>query len=123
MSLLRYHLRPFGSSQRNPQKRYSAVISYLKQAPPNPALQLTLAAAYSRNGDMEEALGILTKLAESEPESAPAHFNLASIYAHQKRFREAVDEYRFALRLNPSDDVTRISLVKALVMLAQYADA
>ena len=52
-----------------------------------------------------------------------AHFNLATEQAHQKLYRASVAEYREALRLDPSNDVARTSLVKALTILAEYTEA
>jgi tetratricopeptide (TPR) repeat protein len=95
-------------------KRFSAAIAYLKPAPEDPDLQVTLAVVYSQNGKNDEALAILTRLVKVHPNSPLAHFNLATIYANQKRFRESVDEYKETLRLDSSNDVARISLVKAL---------
>ena len=45
------------------------------------------------------------------------------MYANQKSFRPAADEYREALRLNPADGETRFALAKCLVFLAEYTEA
>src|SRR5713101_4235460 len=42
------------------QKRHSAAIAYLKDAPPVPMLQNDLAIAYSKNGNVSEAVQVLT---------------------------------------------------------------
>jgi len=49
--------------------------------------------------------------------------NLATIYAREKRFRPSADEYRETLRLDPANDLARISLVKALTALAEFDEA
>ena len=54
---------------------------------------------------------------------ANAHFNLATIYADDKRFREAADEYAAALKLEPDNDVTRLALAKAYAESANYQEA
>jgi tetratricopeptide (TPR) repeat protein len=105
------------------QKRYSAAIQCLQDAPADNGLQLNLAIAYSKNGDKDQAIAILSSLVKSQPDLALAHFNLASVYAQQNRFREAADEYGKALGLDPSNDVARVSLVKALTILSQYSEA
>jgi Tetratricopeptide repeat len=43
--------------------------------------------AYSQHGKNDEVLAILTRLAKAHPNSPLAHFNLATIYANQKRLR------------------------------------
>ncbi|PYT33472.1 MAG: hypothetical protein DMG58_07290, partial [Acidobacteria bacterium] len=60
---------------------------------------------------------------KDEPGSSLAHFNLATIYAREKRFRPSADEYREALRLDSGNDVARVSLVKTLVGLAEFDEA
>jgi tetratricopeptide (TPR) repeat protein len=45
------------------------------------------------------------------------------IYALQNRFREAADEYYQALRNDAANDTSRISLVRALVVLGEFNDA
>src|ERR1035441_5200401 len=88
-----------------------------------PALMNNLAIAYSKNGNVDEAIAVLRKIIQAEPNSALAHANLASAYTQQNRFREAADEYHEAVRLDPSNDVARLSLVKALVTVAQFSEA
>jgi len=48
---------------------------------------------------------------------------LGLAYTQQSQFRQAVGEFREALRLDPSNDVTRLSYVKALIILAEFQTA
>ena len=105
------------------QKRYAAAIGCLQNAPLDPGLQINLAVAHSRNGNTDESIGILQKLIETDPGSAEAHSNLAVIYALRNRFRESADEYYQSLRLDASNDLSRISLVRALVILGEFGNA
>ena len=105
------------------QGRYTAAITFLLGAPKDPVLQTNLAIAYAQNGKGEDSLKLLGQLVQAQPDSALAHFNLATEQAHQKLFRAAVGEYRECLRLDPSNDVARTSLVKALNILAEYNEA
>ena len=102
------------------QKRYAAAITYLQNAPSNEALQLNLAIAHSKSGNTAEALQILSRMVKEQPSSAQAHSNLGIVYTQQGRYREATDEFREALQLDPSDDVVRLSYVKALGVLAEF---
>src|SRR5438132_2891615 len=105
------------------QKRYSAAIAYLKDGPSDPALQDDLAVAYSSNGDVAEAVKLLQHLVQQNPSSTDRHARLGIAYTQESQFRQAVDEFREALRLDPSNDVTRLSYVKALIVLAEFQTA
>ena len=102
------------------QKRYSAAIAYLKDAPRVAMLQNDLAIAYSKNGNVGEAVQVLTNIVKQDPSSAEAHSNLAIAYTQQNQFRQAVEEFKEAHRLAPNDDTIRLSYVKALVVLAEF---
>ena len=66
------------------EKRYSAAISLLANALHAPGLLNNLAIAYSKNGNLDEAVAVLQKVIQLEPASALAHANLASAYAQRK---------------------------------------
>ena len=80
------------------EKRYTAAIAELKNAPPDEVLQLNLAIAYSKNGNTDEALQILSAWSKSIPTYAQAHNNLGLVYTQQKRFSEAAKEFEAALQ-------------------------
>lgn len=105
------------------EKRYDAAISVLKNAPPDVVLQLNLVIAYSKTEDNETAIQILTQMIKDRPAYEPAYAALASIYTQQNRLEDAVTQYQEALRLNPKDDLARVSYVKALVLLTQFRNA
>src|ERR1700730_3931983 len=105
------------------QKRYSAAIAYLKDAPPVSMLQNDLAIAYSKNGNVIEAVQALTDIVKQEPSSSEARSNLAVAYTQQNQFRQAAEEFKKAHRLAPNDDTIRLSYVKALVVLAEFNTA
>ncbi len=103
--------------------RYSAAIDVLKHAPPDQVLELNLAIAYSKNGNLPEAINALADLAKKYPSYAQAHSNLGIAYTQQNRYREAAQEFETALHLDPANDVVRLSYVKALIILAQFDTA
>src|SRR5215831_1954376 len=105
------------------QNRYSAAIAYLKDAPADPMLQDDLAVAYSSSGDVSGAVKLLTALVQQDPTSADRHARLGIAYTQQSQFRQAADEFREALRLDPSNDITRLSYVKASIILAEFQTA
>jgi len=105
------------------EKRYTAAIAALKNAPADEVLQLNLAVAYSKNGNLDDALKTVSAIVKEHPTYAKGHLNLGIVYTQQNRFGEAALEFQEALRLDPSDDVARLSYVKALVVLAQFEAA
>src|SRR5881275_3078642 len=105
------------------EKRYSAAIAYLKDGPMSPVLQDDLAVAYSSNGDVAEAVKLLTELVQQNPSSADRHARLGIAYTQETQFRQAADEFREALQLDANNDVTRLSYVKALIVLAEFQTA
>lgn len=105
------------------QKRYSAAIAYLKEGPPDPTLQDDLAVAYSGNGDVAEAVKLLAQLVQQNPSSADRHARLGVAYTQGSQFRQAVEEFREALRLDPNNDSTRLFYVRALIILAEFQTA
>lgn len=109
------------------QKLYSAAIGYWDKAlslePGNIDAGIARAIALSENGDQNVAISSLQQIVRAHPDLSVAHFNLGTVYANQKSFRPAADEYREALRLNPADGETRFALAKCLVFLAEYTEA
>jgi tetratricopeptide (TPR) repeat protein len=105
------------------QRRYSAAIAYLENAPPAEELQLNLAIANSRNGDISRAIDILSLLVKEHPNSAQAHSNLGIAYTQQDRYREAASQFQKAIQLDPRTDQDRISYVKTLCVLAEFPTA
>jgi tetratricopeptide (TPR) repeat protein len=112
------------------QKRYQAEIFYLREALASDApkhlafdLQLELGAAYELNGDTDQAVDTLRSVVASNPDSAKAHFNLATEFADHVRYKEAAAEYKETIRLDPGDNSARLSLAKALVEATEDAAA
>jgi tetratricopeptide (TPR) repeat protein len=113
------------------QKLYSAAIGYWDKAlslnmgrdPGNIDIGIARAIALSENGDQDAAASSLQQIVKTHPDLAVAHFNLGTVYANQKAFRQAADEYREASRLSPSNQETRFALAKCLVFLAEYTEA
>jgi tetratricopeptide (TPR) repeat protein len=109
------------------QRRYVAALSFWRHAlelqPDDPNIELSIAVGHSRNGDPERAIHLLETLVARKPDFAPAQFNLATMYAHQTRFREAADHYARALELDPKDDAARLALAKALTTIGAYEEA
>ncbi|MFZ1015049.1 MAG: tetratricopeptide repeat protein, partial [Terracidiphilus sp.] len=123
------------------ERRYDAAMDYWKQAlriqPDAPDMQLALAtttykAAKARQDSglppldgagVTDAIRLLTDLLKSDPNNTAAHFTLGSIYANERRDREAADEYQEVTRRNPTNTVALAAQAKALIDTSAYAEA
>jgi tetratricopeptide (TPR) repeat protein len=105
------------------QERYTAAIALLKNATPDEVLQMDLVIADSKAGNNEEAIQILSRLAQEQPDSASPHSTLATIYTQQNRLEEAAAEFKKAREINPQDDNVNLSYAKVLILLANYDGA
>lgn len=123
------------------ERRYDAAIDLWRQAlrnqPDAPDMQLALATATYKaaegrkaNGlpavlgaDVPDAIRLLSDLIKSHPEMTAAHFTLGNIYANERRYREAADEYHEVIRLNPGDAAALAAQVRALIDTSAYAEA
>jgi tetratricopeptide (TPR) repeat protein len=85
--------------------------------------RLAQGSAALRNGDIRTALVHLRAAVESAPDRAEAHRILAVAYHENDQGVESIEEFRTAIRLNPSDERARISLADALNAAGQDADA
>ncbi|AXC09723.1 hypothetical protein ACPOL_0342 [Acidisarcina polymorpha] len=121
--------------------RYDAARDYWQQAvrlqPDDPDLQLALDTAVyktakARQADgqppvegstVADAIRLLTGLIEKHPGTTAAHFTLGNIYANERRFREAADEYRIVVQQDSADTMALAAEVKALVDAAAFTDA
>jgi tetratricopeptide (TPR) repeat protein len=121
--------------------RYDAALEYWRQAvriePDDVDLRLALATGTYKSAKAREnagmppidgagvadAIHLFEELLKSHPDSTAAHFTLANIYANEKRYREAADEYQQVTRRNPADMVALLAQVKALVHVSAFTEA
>lgn len=123
------------------EKRYDAAMDYWRRAvriqPGAPDLQLSLAtatykAAKARQADglppvngstVADAIRLFTELLGKHPEMTAAHFTLGNVYANEKLFHKAADEYRVVVRQDPTDTVALAAEVEALIDVSAYTEA
>ena len=86
------------------------MIAYLKEAPADATLQNQLGLAYSKNGNIAEAVEVFTSLVKADSSSAEAHSNLGTAYTQQNQYRQAAEEFQKALRLAPHVSDVRIGV-------------
>ncbi|GAP67508.1 sulfotransferase family protein [Mizugakiibacter sediminis] len=82
-----------------PELAAEQAAEILKTVPGHPAALRLLASARLAQGDAAGALGILEPLARSQPDWAPAHFDLGAALARARRVAEAIEALRRAAAL------------------------
>jgi tetratricopeptide (TPR) repeat protein len=123
------------------QKRYDAALNCWKEAlrlqPDSGDLRLAYATGVYQSAkakaaaglpirdgeDVPDAIRTLSELVKAHPDMTGAHFTLGNMYANEARYREAADEYKEVMRLDPSDTVALLARVKALVTVSAFDDA
>lgn len=122
-------------------KRYDAAMDYWRRAvkiqPDASDLQLSLATATYKaakargvnglppvNGStVADAIRLLTRLLGEHPGMTAAHFTLGNIYANEKLFHDAADEYRVVVRQDPTNIAALGAEIKALINVSAYTEA
>jgi tetratricopeptide (TPR) repeat protein len=108
------------------EKLYSAAIRYwdlaLTVEPDNVDVAISRAEALNTNGDAQEAIESLQRLEGRHANAASIHYSLGTMFGLQKRFGEAVAEFRKALELDPNDADARLSLARSLLAQSEYSD-
>jgi tetratricopeptide (TPR) repeat protein len=104
------------------RKHYLAVI---EQEPGNASVALKLAQASEQIQDWDGAIGAYKIVASSGQgtEKADGHAGLAAAYVRTGQFREAADNARQAIQLNPAAASARASLAYSLVRLGSTDEA
>ncbi len=72
---------------------------------------------YGETGLFAQAVDILTRSTNLDPRNADAHFALGHAYYDLKQWRNAIESFKVAVALNPSDDEARDRLGLARAML------
>ncbi|MEW6730228.1 MAG: tetratricopeptide repeat protein [Acidobacteriota bacterium] len=103
------------------QGRYQDAVAYyqaaLEQSPTSVRLRTNLACALYQLGQYDAALKQLHMALESQPNTREAgriHYNIGNSYYTSNRHTEAIEAYKTALRLNPTDKLAKFNLEIAL---------
>jgi tetratricopeptide (TPR) repeat protein len=105
------------------EKRYPAAIALLEKAPADEVMEMDLVMAYSGSGDNGRAMELLTEMEQKRPNSAVPHSGMANIYTQQRRYEDAAKEFQEALRLDPGDQVARVSYIRLLMLQTKFEAA
>lgn len=103
----------------------SAEASYRKAVSKNPEsvkAKYNMANMYyskEKPSQAEKRLKQAAKVAEDKGDKHQIYHNLGNTFMEQKKYKEAVEAYKNALRNNPSDEETRYNLALAKKMLEE----
>jgi len=114
------------SALKNEEKAQLAVAEALKLDPNYAPAHQQRAAQLRRAGDYEGAVREAKLALSLKPDAefaANSHLTLGLTYAALKRHREAVIEFREAIRFNPNDDYSYDNLGSALFEIHNYEEA
>lgn len=112
-----------GNDFYNNKKFNDAEVEYRKALEKNKssfAGKFNLADALYKQGKFEDAAKIFKELSNStqnKEELAKVNYNLGNSYLKQEKYRESVESYKKALKLNPKDEDARYNLAYALKMI------
>jgi tetratricopeptide (TPR) repeat protein len=84
---------------------------------------ITQAATAFRNGDLSDAAQRLNTAIELAPDRAEPHRLLGLVQLAARRYDEAIDAMRAAIRIDPRDERPRIDLADALVASGRLDEA
>lgn len=105
------------------EAKYRKVIAL---DPKNTKAKYNLGNAYYKNGKNTQATKKFIQAAEvaqTKTEKHKIYHNLGNTFMNDKKYREAVEAYKNALRNNPDDDETRYNLALAKKMLEEQGDS
>lgn len=111
------------------QKKYTKAENSYRKAAKNPeyssmATYNKATAIYKQNqvNEAQMAFQKVAQTAQSKAEKHKALHNLGNTYMKQKKYKEAVEAYKNALRNNPNDEQTRYNYALAKKMMEQNKD-
>jgi anaphase-promoting complex subunit 3 len=100
----------------------SKALKYLKKAQEedekNPMVKYQIALIYLNKGKYDDAITILKELDVKMPKEAPIHIALGDCYKFKHDYQKALEQYNFAIDLDPKDSNSAKSSIERL-----YADA
>ena len=94
----------------NAIENYQKMLAVSKKASKDPEVYINLGHAYWYRGDYQGAEEQFKKAVELKPDSALAHYNLATAYQAGRKNQLAAAEYRKVLKLDPSFRQAQVAL-------------
>jgi tetratricopeptide (TPR) repeat protein len=110
------HLGSILLSRLHPGGALPMLQAAVKEDPKSPEAHNFLGTAFVSLGRTQEALAQFKEAVSLRPEYPNARFNLANALLKSGRIDEAITQYRAILAANPSDDLTKDRLERALAL-------
>lgn len=85
--------------------------------------QMDKALAMIEKQQYSEALSVLNGVIKADSQNADAYYYRATIYDAQKKYQQAINDYKKALQYNPKLTITNYSIAIDYDYLAQYSNA
>jgi tetratricopeptide (TPR) repeat protein len=111
-----------GLTALNVAKDYAEAVHCLSKArelaPDNAEIPLNIARAHSEAGELDKAAAVLKEILEKNPRAYAAIFNLATVLAKQRKFKESIETYEKAMAISQKDEkmiADRIAHLKGLM--------
>jgi len=96
---------------------------FLSDEPENPGLLYALGTAYSDQNDMEEAIGLFSRLVEVAPEHVNGRVAMGAALLKTGKIPEGISELQAAVRLDPDNLWAHRTLGAGLMLLNKYTEA
>jgi tetratricopeptide (TPR) repeat protein len=103
--------------------QFEAAIDLLGTAPPDEALTLDLALAYSQAGQFDKAADTLNQAWKRDPGDLRLASALATVYVQSHRYQDASEAMRTALESHPGNEAAEILYLQLLVMQGDQSNA
>ena len=108
----------------------SRLQNFVTRSPQNPELTYYLAMCVWKTNPTEakadresQVESLLKQVLTIDPNYADAYYQLGSLYADERKYREATEQYEFALKINPNAANTHYRLGQALARLGDQGHA
>lgn len=116
------------------EKRYGDAVNLFEAAlVENPGLKEDVSAAYEEalreeasslsKTDPGKAEALLLKAVEVNPNSVKTHFNLGLLYVQEKKYKEAIEQYKTVSQLDPARTDAFFNLGYLYAVKKDYTDA
>src|SRR5258708_6725862 len=91
--------------------------------PPQQITETEAAALLVEAGQLNDAKRVLAHVLETNPTDNEAHFLLAMIAVAEKRYDDAIADFRYILAAEPNRERVRLELARAFFLAADYENA
>lgn len=85
--------------------------------------QLSEARELGLKGDFEQAVRLVEKIIQDDPDVIDAYFTLGNLYFKEEKFEEALESFFKALERKPDDAFTAINIANSYISMGDFNEA